>query len=42
MVIAKPNDDARWTYRRGAIDRVLEAVVAMLTRKATTPERHRR
>jgi hypothetical protein len=42
MVIAKPNDDARWAYRRGAIDRVLEAVVAMLRRKATTPERHRR
>jgi glutathione synthase/RimK-type ligase-like ATP-grasp enzyme len=31
MVIAKPSDDARWAYRRGAIDRVLEAVVAMLT-----------
>jgi hypothetical protein len=42
MVIAKPNDDARWVYRRSAIDQVLEAVVAMLTRRATTPERHRR
>jgi len=34
MVIAKPNDDARWAYRRGAIDLVLEAVVKMLTRTA--------
>ena len=41
MVIAKPNDDARWAYRRGAIDRVLDAVVAMLTRKATMPQSRR-
>jgi glutathione synthase/RimK-type ligase-like ATP-grasp enzyme len=34
MVIAKPNDDSRWAYRRDAIDRVLGAVDAMLTRKA--------
>jgi glutathione synthase/RimK-type ligase-like ATP-grasp enzyme len=34
MVIAKPNDDAHWAYRHGAIDRVLEAVVAMMLRKA--------
>jgi hypothetical protein len=34
MVIAKPGDDARWTYRRGAIDRVLDAVGAMILRKA--------
>jgi Tetratricopeptide repeat len=34
MVIAKPNDDPRWAYRQGAIDRVLEAVIAMLKRKA--------
>jgi hypothetical protein len=33
MVIAKPNDDPRWAYRRGAIDRVLEAVVAMLVQR---------
>jgi glutathione synthase/RimK-type ligase-like ATP-grasp enzyme len=39
MVIAKPNDDARWAYRRSAIDQVLDAVVAMLTRKATTQPR---
>jgi hypothetical protein len=38
MVIAKPNDDARWAYRRGAIDLVLEAVIAMLTRRAATPQ----
>jgi hypothetical protein len=35
MVIAKPGDDPRWAYRRGAIDRVLNAVVAMIMRKAT-------
>ena len=35
MVIAKPGDDPRWAYRRGAIDRVLDAVVAMIMRKAT-------
>ena len=34
MVIAKPDDDARWAYRRGAIDRAVEAVVTMLKRKA--------
>ena len=34
MVIAKPNDDARWAYRRSAIDGAVEAVVAMLKRKA--------
>ena len=34
MVIAKPNDDARWAYRRGAIDAAVEATVAMLKRKA--------
>jgi glutathione synthase/RimK-type ligase-like ATP-grasp enzyme len=34
MVIAKPNNDAHWAYRHGAIDRVLEAVVTMILRKA--------
>ena len=34
MVIAKPNDDERWAYRRGAIDGAVEATVAMLKRKA--------
>jgi glutathione synthase/RimK-type ligase-like ATP-grasp enzyme len=41
MVIARPNDDARWAYRRGAIEEVLDAVVAMLTRKATAPQGRR-
>jgi glutathione synthase/RimK-type ligase-like ATP-grasp enzyme len=40
MVIAKPNDDARWAYRRGAIDGAVEAVVAMLKRKATGKQGH--
>jgi glutathione synthase/RimK-type ligase-like ATP-grasp enzyme len=35
MVIAKPTNDAHWAYRRGAIDRVLDAVRAMIMRKAT-------
>ncbi len=39
MVIAKPNDDARWAYRRGAIDRVLEAVVAMLMQRSQAASR---
>ena len=34
MVIARPNDDPRWAYRRGAIDRVLDAVVAMIMQKS--------
>jgi glutathione synthase/RimK-type ligase-like ATP-grasp enzyme len=35
MVIARPNDDARWAYRRGAIDGAVRAVAAMLKRKAS-------
>jgi glutathione synthase/RimK-type ligase-like ATP-grasp enzyme len=34
MVIAKPTDDARWTYRRSVIDAAVDAVVTMLKRKA--------
>jgi glutathione synthase/RimK-type ligase-like ATP-grasp enzyme len=34
MVIARPGDDARWAYRRNAIDRVLEAATAMLMQTA--------
>jgi hypothetical protein len=34
MVIARPGDDPRWTYRRGAIDRVLDAVVAMIMQRS--------
>ncbi|MBV9458361.1 MAG: tetratricopeptide repeat protein, partial [Bradyrhizobium sp.] len=37
MVIAKPNDDERWAYRRKSIDRAVEAVTAMLKRKAAAP-----
>jgi len=33
-VIARPNNNAHWAYRHGAIDRVLEAVTAMILRKA--------
>ena len=36
MVIAAPDPDPRWAYRRAAIDRILEAVVAMMVRKAAT------
>jgi hypothetical protein len=35
MVIVKPNNDAHWAYRRGAIDRVLDALAAMIMRRAT-------
>ena len=35
MVIAKPNHDPHWVYRSGAIDRALDAVGAMIMRKAT-------
>jgi Flp pilus assembly protein TadD/glutathione synthase/RimK-type ligase-like ATP-grasp enzyme len=34
MVIAKPGDDARWAYRRAAVDRVLEAVTEMIVARA--------
>ena len=34
MVIAKPGNEAHWAYRHRAIDRVLEAAVAMLTEGA--------
>ncbi len=36
MVIASPDPDPRWAYRRAAIDRILEAVVAMIKRKAAS------
>jgi hypothetical protein len=42
MVIARPGDDPRWAYRSSAIDRVLDAVVAMIMRKSAPSEnRHR-
>lgn len=37
MVIASPDADPRWDYRRVAIDRILEAVTAMIRRRAAGP-----
>ncbi|MGA7074396.1 tetratricopeptide repeat protein [Bradyrhizobium sp.] len=34
MVIASPDNDPRWAYRRGAISAVIDAVVAMIRQKA--------
>ena len=34
MVIASPDPDPRWAYRRTAITRVIEAVVAMIRQRA--------
>ena len=34
MVIAPPDADERWAYRRTAIDGILQAVVAMMMEKA--------
>jgi glutathione synthase/RimK-type ligase-like ATP-grasp enzyme len=34
MVIASPDNDPRWAYRRGAITAVIEAVVEMIKKKA--------
>ncbi|MFZ0766619.1 tetratricopeptide repeat protein [Bradyrhizobium sp.] len=34
MVIALPDNDPRWAYRRGAISAVIDAVVAMIKEKA--------
>jgi glutathione synthase/RimK-type ligase-like ATP-grasp enzyme len=34
MVIASPDNDPRWAYRRGAITAVIDAVVAMIKQKA--------
>jgi hypothetical protein len=36
MVIAVPDNDARWAYRRTAITKILDAVVAMLRQKSGT------
>jgi glutathione synthase/RimK-type ligase-like ATP-grasp enzyme len=35
MVIAAPDNDPRWAYRRGAVTAVIDAVVAMIRQKAT-------
>ena len=34
MVIASPDNDVRWAYRRGAITAVIDAVVAMIRQRA--------
>src|SRR6201999_1919243 len=34
MVIASPDNDPRWTYRRGAITAVIDAVVGMIRRRS--------
>jgi glutathione synthase/RimK-type ligase-like ATP-grasp enzyme len=39
MVIAVPDADERWAYRRTAIDRIIEAVVAMIMQKAIAAPR---
>jgi glutathione synthase/RimK-type ligase-like ATP-grasp enzyme len=39
MVIAVPDNDARWAYRRTAITKILEAVVAMLRQKSAGKKR---
>jgi glutathione synthase/RimK-type ligase-like ATP-grasp enzyme len=39
MVIAPPGGDEHWAYRRAAIGTILDAVVAMIKRKAAEPGR---
>jgi glutathione synthase/RimK-type ligase-like ATP-grasp enzyme len=39
MVIAVPDADERWAYRRAAISQIIDAVVAMIMRKSTEPAR---
>jgi tetratricopeptide (TPR) repeat protein len=39
MVIAPPDPDGRWAYRHAAIDRVLDAVAAMIMQKSTAAPR---
>jgi glutathione synthase/RimK-type ligase-like ATP-grasp enzyme len=39
MVIAVPSADERWAYRRAAIDKILSAVVAMITDRSDQPSR---
>jgi tetratricopeptide (TPR) repeat protein len=41
MVIAAPDSDPRWAYRRDAIGRIIDAVVAMILQKSTAPQRSR-
>ncbi len=39
MVIAVPDADERWAYRRTAIRQIIDAVVAMIMRKSTEAAR---
>ena len=39
MVIAVPDTDERWSYRRAAISQIIDAVVAMIMRKSTEAAR---
>jgi tetratricopeptide (TPR) repeat protein len=39
MVIAVPDSDERWAYRREAINRIIDAVVAMILQKSTAVQR---
>jgi hypothetical protein len=41
MVIAAPDPDPRWAYRRTAITAIIEAVVAMIREKAAPPGQFR-
>jgi glutathione synthase/RimK-type ligase-like ATP-grasp enzyme len=40
MVISKPDQDPRWAYRREAIDKVLNAVGAMIRQRSAAADRH--
>ena len=42
MVIAVPDTDERWAYRRTAINRIIDAVVAMILQKSTAAPRSRK
>ena len=41
MVIAVPDADERWAYRRVAINRIIDAVVAMILQKSVAAQRVR-
>jgi hypothetical protein len=41
MVIAVPDGDERWAYRRAAIGRIIDAVVAMILQKSKAAPRSR-
>ncbi|HEY3677702.1 MAG TPA: hypothetical protein VGL45_03215, partial [Bradyrhizobium sp.] len=41
MVIAVPDSSERWGYRRTGINRIIDAVVAMILQKSVAPKRIR-